>query len=147
VAPAPADQATRYVTETPSYHKADTLGTPGAPGRPVEAVMVKVSELEVPPPGVGVKTLTAAEPALARSDVVMVARSWLALTNVVVRLPPFQRTTEPFTNPLPLTVSVSVALPAEALVGDRLVATGTGLAGAVTVKVSGAEVPPPGVGV
>jgi hypothetical protein len=53
----------------------------------------------------------------------------LALTNVVVREAPFQRTTDDETKPLPLTVSVRLALPATALVGEMLLATGTGGAG------------------
>jgi hypothetical protein len=49
----------------------------------------------------------------------------LALTNVVVRAAPFQRTPDAATKPLPLTVSVRPALPATAVVGERLLATGT----------------------
>jgi hypothetical protein len=104
---------------------------------------------EVPPPGAGVKTLTAREPAVARSVLVIVARSWEVLTKVVVRLAPFQRTTEVLAKPLPLTVRVRAALPATALDGDRLLMAGTGgVAGAVVmVKVRLPEVPPPGAGV
>lgn len=50
----------------------------------------------------------------------------MALTNVVVRKAPFQRTTDEATKPLPLTVSVRPALLAAAPVGERLLATGTG---------------------
>ncbi len=68
------------------------------------AVMVKLSVLEVPPPGDGLKTVTAATPALAMSPAGIEAVSWVALTNVVVRAPPFQRTTDPAMKLLPLTV-------------------------------------------
>jgi hypothetical protein len=50
----------------------------------------------------------------------------VALTNVVVRDPPSQRVTDEAKKPLPFTVIVSPALPATAVAGDRLVATGTG---------------------
>jgi hypothetical protein len=92
--------------------------------------MAKLSAAEVPPPGVGVKTVTAAGPALARSEAAMLARSWVALTNVVARAPPFQRTTEAATKPLPFTVSEKPPLPAAALDGERLLADGVGADGA-----------------
>jgi len=50
----------------------------------------------------------------------------VALTNVVVRLLPFQLTTEPETNPVPLTVRVNAAPPAVALAGDSELIVGTG---------------------
>lgn len=53
------------------------------------------------------------------------------------------RTTEPLTKFVPFTVKVKAALPAVALVGERLVMPGTGL---FTVKFEAAEVPPPGAG-
>jgi len=65
------------------------------------AVTVNVTLLDVPPPGVGVKTVTGTERAEARSAAVMAAVSCVALTTVVVRSAPFQRTTEDVTNPLP----------------------------------------------
>ena len=43
----------------------------------------------------------------------------------MVREAPFHVTTDDATKPLPLTVSVRLALPAVAPVGDRLPATGT----------------------
>jgi hypothetical protein len=49
------------------------------------------------------------------------------LTKVVVRAAPFQRTTDVATKPLPFTVSVVGALPAGALVGERLLTDGVGL--------------------
>ena len=56
----------------------------------------------------------------------MAAVSWVSLTNVVVRVAPFQCTTEPNTKPVPLVVSVKPAPPATAVVGDTEVRTGTG---------------------
>src|SRR5256885_4805646 len=66
---------------------------------------VNVCAAEVPPPGAAVTTVTCGFPAVARSDAGIAAVSWVALTNVVVRAAPFQRTLEPLTKPLPVTVS------------------------------------------
>src|SRR3989454_1016756 len=103
-----------------------------------------VRAAEVPPPGVGVMTVTEAVPAPGLSAAVIAAVSWMVLTKVVVRVAPFQRTVDPFTNPVPLTVSVKAAPPAVALVGVSPVIVGMGLS---TGNVCAAEVPPPGVGV
>src|SRR5438093_197201 len=106
--------------------------------------MEKPREPETPPPGPAVPTETCAVPAAATSAAAMVAISWVALTKVVVRAAPFQRTPEPFTKLLPLTVMVNAASPVVALVGDSDVSAGAGL---VTENVWAAEVPPPGAGV
>ena len=58
-----------------------------------------------------------------------------------MRLDPFQRTLEPMTKPVPLTVRVNAALPALAEVGEMLEVVGAGL---LKVKVWAFEVPPPG---
>jgi len=105
---------------------------PGAAGGVVGtgaggAVIVKSTMFDVPPPGVGVNTLTGTEPASAMSTELIPARSWVALTNVVARLTPFQRTTDDPTKPLPFTVSVKLEPCAAALEGERLATTGTGL--------------------
>src|SRR5206468_12401133 len=47
-------------------------------------LIVNVSAFELPPPGGGVDTRTEAVPAVAMSAAVIVARSWVALTKVVV---------------------------------------------------------------
>jgi len=65
------------------------------------------------------------------------------LTNVVVRLPPFQRTTDELLKFVPVAVSVNAALPATALVGEIELSVGAGL---LIVNVEAPEVPPPGVG-
>jgi hypothetical protein len=87
---------------------------------------VNVSVLEVPPPGEGVKTVTCAAAAARTSPDGMAARSWVELTKVVVRLAPFQRTTEEATKLVPVTVSVKPGLPAMTLLGDRVVSVGVG---------------------
>ena len=66
---------------------------------------------------------------------------------MVVRLAPFQLTTEPLTNPLPFTVRVKAAVPAVADDGESEVMEGAGLLGGLMVKGELPEVPPPGVGV
>src|SRR2546426_39613 len=105
--------------------------------------MEKPREPETPPPGPAVPTEPCAGPAVARSAAGIAAVSWVALTKVVVRAVPFQRTPEPFTKLLPLTVMVNAASPVVALVGDSDVSAGAGL---VTENVWAAEVPPPGAG-
>ena len=66
---------------------------------------------EVPPPGVGLTTVTEAVPALAMSVARMGAVSREPLTKVVVRGLPFHFTTAPETKPVPFTVSANPAEP------------------------------------
>src|SRR5262249_8510478 len=73
------------------------------------AEMVKVALPEVPPPGVGLKTVTIALPAAEPSAAVMAAVNCLELPSDVVRFEPFQRTVAPLTNPVPFTVRVKAA--------------------------------------
>ena len=98
--------------------------SPPAGGAPVT---VKVRTADVPPPGAGVKTMTCAVPAVAISAAAICAVSWVAETKVVVRLAPFQRTTEPETKLLPPTVRTKAAPPAAAEVGASVPITGKGL--------------------
>src|SRR2546430_3172566 len=58
------------------------------------AVIVNVCGLDVPPPGVGVNTVTEALPAVAMSAVVICAVSCVLLPNVVARWLPFHCTTD-----------------------------------------------------
>ena len=87
--------------------------------------MVNVNAAEVPPPGAGVKTDTCAVPTAAMSAAAIAACSCVALTNVVARSDPFQRTTDAFVNDEPFTVNVNPEPPAIVAAGDRD-ATGTG---------------------
>src|SRR5438309_7585428 len=89
------------------------------------AVMVNVCALDVPPPGAGVNTVTAAVPATATSAAVIAAVSWVADPNVVARFAPFHRTTEPGTKLVPLTVSVNPGPPATVDAGLNPVVVGT----------------------
>src|SRR5258708_7171592 len=107
-------------------------------------VTLNVCAAEVPPPGAGVTTVTDAIAAVARSEAGMAAVSWVALTKVVVRAAPFQRTPEALTKLLPFTVSVNAAPPTLALEGESDVSDG---AGVVIVNVWAPDVPPstPGI--
>lgn len=95
-------------------------------GAGAAALIVKVTALDVPPPGVGLKTVTLAVPAEAMSEAGIAAVSCVALTKVVVRALPFQRTVEPLMKFDPLTVNVKAAPPAVAEVGLMVVIAGTG---------------------
>jgi hypothetical protein len=95
------------------------------PGKGLLTVNVRAPD--VPPPGAGVNTVTDAVPAVAMSLARMAAVSWVLLTNVVVRLAPFHRTTEPATKLLPVAVSVNPAPPAVRLLGASELSTGAGL--------------------
>jgi hypothetical protein len=106
------------------------------------ALMVNVAEPLVPPPGVGLKTVIEGVPAATRSDVRMLAVTWVALTSVVERGLLFNSTTELLLKFVPFTVRVKPTSPAVLVVGEILLNVGDGL---LTVKVAEPLVPPPGV--
>src|SRR5882672_3539491 len=110
------------------------------------AEIVKVKAFEVPPPGAGLNTVIDAVPAVAMSGAAIAAVSCEDEPKVVVRLPPFHRTTDPLMKFVPRTVSVNAAPPAAADVGVRLVVVGTGFGADEMVKTWAFEVPPPGAG-
>ena len=77
--------------------------------------MLKVITLsEVPPPGVGLKTVTLEVPALTKSVAGIVALNCVAFINVVARSVPFHRTFDVLLKFMPVTVSGRSALPASA---------------------------------
>jgi hypothetical protein len=90
----------------------------------------------------GLTTPMASVPAVAMSLAGIVAVTCVLLTNVVVRFEPFTWTVAPLTKFEPLAVSVNAGPPAVALLGEMLVRDGAVF---VTVKVTAAEVPLPGV--
>src|SRR5205809_766045 len=106
-------------------------------------LIVNVCAPEAPPPGVGLKTVTGAVPGVAMSFARICAWSWVLLRKVVVRIAPFQRTTDELLKFVPVAVSVNAALPASALGGEIELSVGTGL---LIVNVEAPEGPPPGVG-
>ena len=83
----------------------------------VGLVMGKKTGLDVPPPGVGFKTVIAAVAAAAMSDAPIAAVSSELLTNVVGLGLPFQVTIELETKLLPVTVNINPAPPGTALAG------------------------------
>jgi len=100
-------------------------------------------ELEIPPPGNGLKTVIGNVPVATTSAAVIWAVNFVEFTKVVARSLPLIRTTEPLTKAEPLTVSVNPPAPTIAVEGDRLLMAGTGFR---TVNGIVAEVPPPGAG-
>ena len=104
---------------------------------------VNVRELEVPPPGVGLKTVMLKVPPTAISVDVICAVSVVLLTKVVVRSLPLKRTIELLLKLDPVAVKVKEEPPAVLLVGLILLRLGVGL---LTAKLTALEVPPPGDG-
>jgi hypothetical protein len=92
-------------------------------------LMVNVSALEVPPPGVGFITVTDAVPAVAMSAAVMAACKLVLETKVVVRALPFHCTTEEATKLVPVTLNENAAPPADTELGFNapVASDGTGL--------------------
>ena len=89
---------------------------------------VKVWALEVPPPGVGLKTVILWAPEVVKSVVGMDAVTWVEETNVVVRSEPSKRTMEPDTKLVPFTVMVKALSRLVAVEGEMEVVVGVGLA-------------------
>jgi len=105
--------------------------------------IVKLRLADVPPPGAGLLTVTAAIPALARSVAVTAAVNCVELTYVVVRAALFQNTCDAAVKPPPVTVKVSDPALMVADTGMIEASTGSGLL--VIVNDAGKDVPPPGV--
>src|SRR5437762_6005479 len=106
----------------------------------VQGATLSVCPLDVPPPGVGLKTVTVLVPVEATSVPGIVADSCVELRNVVVRFDPFTRTTEFATKLVPLTVSARPPFPSVTVAGTMLVVVGTGLA--LPLKVCEFDGPP-----
>ena len=109
----------------------------------LKSVIVNVNEFDVPPPGVGFKTVIAAVPELAISAAVIAAVNCVALTNVVVRALPFHCAVDPLMKFVPVNVIVNAAPPAPVNVGEIAVSVGTGF-DALIVNVSAFEKVPEG---
>ena len=90
-------------------------------------LIVKERALEIPPPGVGSKTVIRVVPTLTMSLAEIAAVNCVLLTNVVGRLELFQSTTELETKPLPTTLRVKYVPPTRTLEGERAVRRGLGL--------------------
>jgi hypothetical protein len=98
---------------------------------------------DVPPPGVGLVTVTVAVPPLAMSEALIAACKLVLETNVVGRTLPFHRTVDEETKFVPVIVNVKAGLPSSSTFGLSEVTVGTGL---LIVKVSALDIPPPGLG-
>src|SRR5690242_2912336 len=105
-----------------------------------ETVTSKFIAAEVPPPGVGVTTVTDAGPTAAMSAAGICAVSWVELTNVVGRAAPFQRTSEPCTKFDPVAVNVKIGPPAVAAFGAIAVTMGAANCTGTAIAL---EEPPP----
>ena len=88
---------------------------------------MKFIELDRPPPGAGLNTVTARVPAVAISVAEILAVIRVDETKVVVRFDPAHCTTELVVKPVPLTVSVNADRPAFRDVGLIEEIVGTGL--------------------
>jgi hypothetical protein len=86
----------------------------------------KVAAVDVPPPGLGLLTVTICSPVAAMSVARIAAVTCVPLTNVVVRGEELKFTTEVGTKPVPFTVSVNAAPPAIAFDGEMVAIAGTG---------------------
>jgi hypothetical protein len=115
-------------------------------GMVATGLIVKVAAFDVPPPGVGLKTVTLAVPADAISEARMEAVSRVEERYVVVLACPFHWTVELDSKLLPVTVRVKAEPPAVVEEGEIPDNDGAGLDGVLMVKVIDPEVPPPGVG-
>ena len=107
------------------------------------APILKLTEFDVPPPGVGFVTVTAGVPTVVTSPAKIAAVTCVALTNVVVLGLPPKFTAEVFKKFVPFTVRVNAPEPAVTPVGKSVVTVGTGL---FTANSTEFDVPPPGVG-
>lgn len=104
---------------------------------------VKFKELDVPPPGKGLVTVTGNVPAVWMAEAGIEAVTCAEPTKVVVSAVPLNFTTDVGTKPEPLTVRVNAAPPVVAFEGESEPSKGDGL---FTVKFREPEVPPPGDG-
>lgn len=91
--------------------------------------MTTEAPLDVPPPGAGLNTVTAAEPWVAMSPELISAVILVADKKLVCLADPFQFTTDEAMNPLPSTVRVKAGPPAVTFTGLTLDMDGTGLVG------------------
>ena len=108
--------------------------------------IVKLNGAVVPPPGVGVLTVTGTVPAVLTWAALTEAVNCKPLTKVVGNAVPFQLITELLIKFVPFTVRVNAADPAVTLAGDNELIVGRGFVAIVPiVNTSVLELPPPGV--
>ena len=100
----------------------------------LKSVTLNETLFDVPPPGVGLKTVIVVAPPVEISDAGTAAANCVVFTNVAVSEVVFHFTTEALSKLVPLTVSVNAAPPVIAEVGEIVVTVGTGWS---TVSVTG----------
>ena len=91
------------------------------------AFTIKLTLPDVPPPGVGLKTVIGNVPDVAMLPAVIEAVNWVELTKVVVLSTPLNRTMEPLIKLVPFTVKVKATSPAHLADGEIVEPVGTGL--------------------
>jgi hypothetical protein len=96
-----------------------------------------------PPPGAGLLTTTANDPAAAISGAVTAIVTWVELLKVTVLALPLNVPVAPLTKFDPVMIKLKAAPPTVVLLGERDVSVAGGL---FTWKFIGAEGPPPGAG-
>jgi hypothetical protein len=107
------------------------------------ALMVKLTALDVPPPGEGLETVKVAVPAATMSLAGIVAVRAVELSKVDVSGVPFQLTVEAVIKPEPVSMTVVAAAPAFAELGFALERTGKGFCEVVFEAGTDPEPPQP----
>jgi len=108
-----------------------------------ETKVVKTTGEEVPPPGVGLTTVTLLLPGIWISVAGTVAVNWFALPNVVVNGEPFHSTTDVGTKFEPETVRMKLGPPMAADAGEIPDSAGTGFG--ITLIFTAFEINEPGL--
>ena len=90
------------------------------------AVTLRLTAVDVPPPGVTLFTVMRRGPALARSAAESVTTNWVVLRYAVGRGEPFTEAVEAATKPVPVIVMDADEDPADTVEGDRPVTAGAG---------------------
>jgi len=99
--------------------------------------------VDVPPPGVGVDTVSKEFPTVAKLDVATTADISVADPKLVFNGWPFKLITEETTKPAPVTTTVTFGDAATTVEGETAAIVGAGLR---TSKFNEVDVPPPGLG-
>lgn len=131
-------QALEVVSMIPLPPPADLNERSAADSSYEHTAIGRINVLDSPPPGPGVKMVTFAFEAVARSSAAITAERLTLLVTIVARSAPFQRSTDAPLKFVPLTFSVRPLVPTAASTGSSLRRTGTGRAG-VIVKVRPVE--------
>src|SRR5439155_10437324 len=112
--------ATGFASISVATWPVNTTPSTAVTGRPFRvkaaSVTVKATGPAVPPPGIGVNTVTWSVPSSLTLAAGTAADNWEELMKVVLRVAPFHFTTEDGTKFEPLTVKVKAPLPSTALV-------------------------------